>query len=84
MIIAVAYQIKPMGDDLPNKKYEMSFAIPNFSTAKYSLLAGASFTVFFATAVLFTGVLADNFSRKYLLTLAAIMWSLTSIGTSFC
>ena len=62
----------------------MRFAFPDFTTAKYSYLAGATFTVFFATAVLFTGVLADNMSRKYLLCLAAILWSLTSIGTAFC
>lgn len=62
----------------------MKYAIPNFGTDKYSYLAGATFTVFFATAVLFTGILADNMSRKLLLCLAAIMWSCTSIGTSFC
>jgi len=61
----------------------MRYAIQNFTTEKYSLLAGATFTVFFATAVLFTGILADNMSRKLLLTLAAIAWSFTSIGTSF-
>ena len=61
----------------------MRYAFQNFTTEKYSLLAGATYTVFFAIAVLFVGILADNISRKLLLTLAAIAWSLTSIGTSF-
>lgn len=84
MIIAVAYQIKPAPGEEPDPKYQLRYAIPNFGEAKYSYLAGATFTVFFATAVLFTGVLADNMSRKWLLCLAAILWSCTSIGTSFC
>jgi MFS family permease len=62
----------------------MKYAIPNFDYRKYSYLAGATFTVFFATAVLFTGILADNMSRKLLLCISAVLWSLTSIGTSFC
>jgi MFS family permease len=83
-IIASAYQIRPADGEQPDKKYQMRYAIPNFGPDKYSYLAGATFTIFFATAVLFTGILADNMSRKILLCLAAIFWSLTSIGTSFC
>lgn len=83
-IIATAYQIKAPTDEPPDPKYEMRYAIPNFTTEKYAYLAGATFTIFFATAVLFTGMLADNMSRKILLCLAAILWSFTSIGTSFC
>jgi MFS family permease len=81
-IISVAYFIPPRPD--PDPFYEIRYAIPDFSLKKYSYLAGATFTVFFATAVLFTGVLADNMSRKVLLCVAAILWSLTSIGTAFC
>ena len=35
----------------------------------------------FGTANLFTGVLADMISRKWMLCLAGIAWSFTSIGT---
>ena len=59
----------------------MKIAIPNFGPIKYSILAGTAFTLVYATANLFTGILADNVSRKWLLSLAAIAWSVTSIGS---
>jgi MFS family permease len=51
--------------------------------AGYGLLAGPVFSVVFATLVLFTGTLADKYSRRFLLGLAGICWSLTSILTCF-
>ena len=40
------------------------------------------FSMVFGTLVLFTGNLADNYTRRYLLGSFAIIWSLTSLGTS--
>ena len=81
-LLISAYEVEPgPGKDTP--KYEMKLAIPNFGEVKYSLLAGAAFTVFYATASLFTGVLADTVSRKWLLGLCSVFWSLTSIGSGF-
>ena len=37
----------------------------------------------FSITVLFSGVLADNFSRRIILGLAAMLWSMTSITTAF-
>jgi MFS family permease len=58
----------------------MSIAIPNFGEVKYSILAGFAFTMFYATASLFTGLLADSVSRVRMLGICSIVWSLTSIG----
>lgn len=41
------------------------------------------FTLVYATLILFTGALSDNYSRRLLFGISAILWSLTSIGTSF-
>lgn len=61
----------------------MREAIPNFTDAKYGLLAGPTFTLVYATLILFTGTLSDNYSRRWIFSLAGICWSFTSIGTSF-
>jgi MFS family permease len=47
------------------------------------LLAGPVFTLVYATLILFTGALSDNYNRRLLFSIAAILWSLTSIGTSY-
>lgn len=64
-------------------KYEIRVAITGFDSAKYGIVAGPLFALIFGTLVLFTGNLADNFTRRYLLGLAAVLWSLTSLGTAF-
>jgi MFS family permease len=61
----------------------MSVAIDNFNDFRYGLVAGPVFTIIFATLNLFTGALADKVSRKMLLSVAAICWSITSLGTAF-
>ena len=58
-------------------------AIPNFTDAKYGLLAGPTFTLIYATLILFTGSLSDFYSRRFLFSIAGIFWSFTSIGTAF-
>lgn len=60
----------------------MSIAIPNFTTSRYGLLSGVLFTSLFSVTVLFSGVLSDNFSRKWILAIAAILWSITSVTTA--
>ena len=56
---------------------------PNFTSAKYGLLAGPTFTLVYATLILFTGALSDKYSRRFLFSIAGILWSFTSIGTAF-
>ena len=45
-------------------------------------MAGPVFSICFAVLTLFTGTLADKYNRKMMIGVAAIMWSLTSVGTS--
>ena len=80
-MIGSAYNYDYTGDGDP-AKYEISVAIPDFDAAKFGLLSGAVFTVFFSVTVLFSGVLADNMSRRLLLGVSGILWSLTSITTA--
>ena len=81
-VISTSYYYKPDGRE-PVEKYSMREAIPNFTDAKYGLVAGPVFTLCYAVLILFTGSLADLYSRKTLLAVGSICWSLTSIGTSF-
>ena len=62
----------------------MGDAIPGFSPAAYSLLSGPVFNTAFSIMVFFTGSFADAYSRKALLSMASMTWSVTSIGTAFC
>ena len=80
-LIGSTYNYVYEGDGDPNK-YQISTDIPGFTKNKFGLLSGAMFTIFFSITVLFAGVLADNMSRRILMSTAAILWSLTSITTS--
>jgi len=82
LLIGPAYYFKADGKE-DDPKYNLSAAIPNFTDAKYGVLSGADFTLVYATLILFTGTLADNYSRRYLLSIAGVIWSFTSIGTAF-
>ena len=75
------YFVSPLHPEDP--KYEIKYAIPGFTDAKYGYVAGPLFSLCFGTLVLFTGSFSDNFTRRYLLGCAAIFWSLTSLGMSF-
>lgn len=81
-MIGPAYYFKADGKE-DDPKYNLSKAIPNFTDAKYGLLAGPTFTLVYATLILFTGTLSDNYSRRFLFSIAGICWSFTSIGTAF-
>jgi len=84
-IISTAYQYYTLDPTKPgynDPKYEMQLAIPGFTAANYGLVAGPFFSLIFGTLVLFTGSLADKFNRRFLLGIAAVAWSLTSLGTS--
>jgi MFS family permease len=61
----------------------MSVAIENFTDFRYGIVAGPVFTIIFATLNLCSGTLADKMSRKNLVSIAAICWSLTTVGTAF-
>jgi MFS family permease len=81
-MIGPAYYFSADGKD-NDPYYNMADSIPNFTDAKYGLLAGPTFTLVYATLILFTGSLSDVYSRRFIFTLAGMTWSLTSIGTSF-
>jgi MFS family permease len=81
-LIGPAYYFSADGKD-DDPKYEISLAIPDFTDAKYGLLAGPTFTLVYATLILFTGTLSDNYSRRFIFSISAILWSFTSIGTAF-
>jgi MFS family permease len=82
LLIGPAYYFAASGKT-DDPYYSIRVGIPNFTDEKYGLLAGPTFTLVYATLILFTGTLADNYSRRLIFSIAAIMWSLTSIGTSF-
>lgn len=81
-MIGPAYYFQDDGK-VDDPKYNLSAAIPNFTDSKYGLLAGPTFTLVYATLILFTGTLSDNYSRRFIFSTAGIMWSFTSIGTAF-
>ena len=70
------YKVEP-----PDPHYMMSIDIPGFNSNKYGLLSGALFTSLFSITVLFSGIASDNFSRRLLLSIAAMLWSVTSLTT---
>lgn len=72
-----------MDGEEDNPEYNMKVAIKNFTPFRYGILAGPVFTIIFATLNLCSGTLADKMSRKNLISIAAICWSLTSVGTAF-
>eukprot|EP00980_Cylindrotheca_fusiformis_P002551 scaffold603_cov118-Cylindrotheca_fusiformis.AAC.3 len=53
-----------------------------FSEAQYGLLASLAFTALFAVASLGAGVAADRYNRKTLTIVAAVGWSVATLGTS--
>ena len=71
------YKVAP-----PDPHYMMSIDIPGFNSNKYGLLSGALFTSLFSITVLFSGIASDNFSRRLILSIAAMLWSVTSLTTS--
>ena len=81
-LIGAAFYFKLDGEE-DNPKYNMSVAIENFTDFRYGIVAGPVFTIIFATLNLCSGTLADKMSRKNLVSIAAICWSLTTVGTAF-
>jgi MFS family permease len=81
LVIGPAYYFEAEGKT-DDPKYSLRAAIPNFTDAKYGILAGPTFTLVYATLILFTGLASDKYSRRLLFSIAGILWSLTSIGTS--
>jgi len=54
-----------------------------FSQAQYGLLASLAFTSLFAIASLGAGIASDKYNRKRLTVVAAIGWSVATLGTAF-
>jgi MFS family permease len=53
-----------------------------FSQAQYGLLASLAFTTLFAVASLGAGIAADRYNRKALTLIAAVGWSVATLGTA--
>jgi MFS family permease len=60
--------------------YEITAAYPALSKY-YGILSGAGFSLSYAFFGLLWGQASDKFSRKWIVCLACIAWSLTSICT---
>lgn len=59
----------------------MAADIPGLSDL-YALLSGPTFTLSFAVMGVFWGIAAQRLDKKLLLTLACIIWSLSTVGIS--
>ena len=79
-MIGTAYNYKDPNDD---PKYMISEDIPGFTKSIFGFASGFAFTALFSIMVLFSGVASDNCSRRLILGIAGILWSLTSITTGF-
>ena len=79
-MIGTAYNYKDPNED---PKYMISIAIPGFSKGIFGIASGFAFTALFSIMVLFSGVASDNCSRRLILGVAGILWSITSITTGF-
>jgi sugar phosphate permease len=60
--------------------YEITAAYPSLSKY-YGILSGAGFSLSYAFAGILWGQASDKFSRKWIVGLSCIVWSLTSIVT---
>jgi MFS family permease len=60
--------------------YELSTFYPNLPKY-YGILSGAGFSLSYAFFGLLWGQASDKYNRKWIVALACIGWSLTSIGT---
>lgn len=49
----------------------------------YGILSGAAFTISYSFFGLFGGLLSDNYNRKMVACLAAILWSLCTLFTGY-
>jgi hypothetical protein len=61
----------------------MKYEIPDFNQSKYGLTAGPIFTLVFAFMVLFAGGISGLVNRVFILAIAGVCWSSTSVGTAF-
>jgi len=70
------------GSDLtkPSSFYSIQSAYPAIGSY-YGILSGAGFSISYALFGLLWGQATDKYSRKWIITMAAIGWSLTSIFT---
>ena len=79
-MIGTAYNYK---DPDLDPKYMIKEDIPGFTKSIFSLASGFAFTALFSLFVLFSGIASDNCSRRLILAIAGVLWSLTSITTGF-
>lgn len=65
---------------MPLSFYQITAAYPSLGKY-YGILSGAGFSLSYALFGLLWGQASDKFSRKWIVGLACIAWSLTSVGT---
>ena len=74
------FGFKGDGFKAANPDFEMKAFFPEM-VAQYSLLSGPAYSVSYAFAGIFMGMLVDNANRKMLLAGACLAWSLSSLIT---
>jgi len=72
------YGFKGTGIQAGNPHFEIGAAFPEMAS-QYGLLSGPAFSISYAIAGIFMGLLVDKYNRKNLLAGACIIWGLTQI-----
>lgn len=68
------------GASFGNSHYEITSTFANL-TKYYGLLSGAGFSITFSVAGVFWGIFSEKKNRKWMVTMACIIWSMTNIIT---
>jgi MFS family permease len=68
------------GVNMGNSHYEIASSFKNL-TKYYGLLSGAGFSITFSVAGVFWGILSEKMSRKRIVGLSCLVWSMTNIIT---
>jgi len=66
--------------DTPFTSLEVDLGL---SETEYGILSGFTFALINAIFAIFSGVLVDKYSRKWILVIAGVLWSLLTITQSF-
>lgn len=79
---AFSYLYGYVGDgvNMGSKHYEISSSFASL-TKYYGLLSGAGFSITFAVAGVFWGIMCEKQNRKRIIATACLVWSMTSIIT---
>lgn len=70
-----------IGNDNGDSKTEIRTAYGSQFDEWYGFLAGPAFTISFSVFGIFGGALSDSVSRKYIISIACILWSACTVGS---